>query len=54
MLAVVTKSYETARVLESYSENGEVNRNLAFHEAAVTLGKTINGRFLVICLEEIR
>eukprot|EP00268_Persea_americana_P011683 TRINITY_DN14922_c0_g1_i4.p1 TRINITY_DN14922_c0_g1~~TRINITY_DN14922_c0_g1_i4.p1 ORF type:complete len:1098 (+),score=235.69 TRINITY_DN14922_c0_g1_i4:589-3882(+) len=54
MLAIVSKSYETARVLESYSENGEVNHSLAFHEAAVALGKTINRRFLVICLEEIR
>lgn len=54
MLAIVTKSYETARALENYSENGEVNHNLALHEAAVTLGKTIKGRFLVICLDEIR
>ncbi|ONK71070.1 uncharacterized protein A4U43_C04F4410 [Asparagus officinalis] len=54
MLAVVCKSYKTASALESYCENGKVSRNSALHEAAATLGITINRRFPVICLEEIK
>ncbi|XP_077226812.1 gamma-irradiation and mitomycin c induced 1 [Tasmannia lanceolata] len=54
MLAVVCKSSKNSSSLEKYSENGEINRSSALHGAAATLGKKINGRFLVICLEEIR
>ncbi|KAF9592428.1 hypothetical protein IFM89_014918 [Coptis chinensis] len=54
MLAVVCKTYETASNLESYEEHGKVNYGSKLHEAAAELGKSINGRFLVICLEEIR
>lgn len=54
MLALVYKSYEAASSLEKYRENGGVSYNSALHESAATLGITINKRFPVICLEEIR
>nr|XP_010915961.1 structural maintenance of chromosomes flexible hinge domain-containing protein GMI1 [Elaeis guineensis] len=54
MLAIVCKSYEAASALEKYGEDGKVNRNSALHEVAANLGITINRRFSVICLEEIR
>ncbi|XP_043816102.1 structural maintenance of chromosomes flexible hinge domain-containing protein GMI1 isoform X2 [Manihot esculenta] len=54
MLAIVCSSYEAASTLEKYKENGEVDCNLAFHSVAAALGKHISGRFLVICLEDIR
>ncbi|KAJ9172218.1 hypothetical protein P3X46_015483 [Hevea brasiliensis] len=54
MLAIVCGSYEAASSLEKYKENGEVDSNVAFHAEAASLGKSISGRFLVICLEDIR
>ncbi|XP_038685259.1 structural maintenance of chromosomes flexible hinge domain-containing protein GMI1-like isoform X1 [Tripterygium wilfordii] len=54
MLAVVCKTYESADALEKYRQNGEVDCKLALHGKAASLGKTIDGRFLVICLEDIR
>ncbi|XP_026658564.2 structural maintenance of chromosomes flexible hinge domain-containing protein GMI1 isoform X2 [Phoenix dactylifera] len=53
MLAIVCKSYEAATALERYGADGKINRHSALHEAAATLGITINRRFPVICLEEI-
>ncbi|KAI0525135.1 hypothetical protein KFK09_004526 [Dendrobium nobile] len=54
MLAIVCKSYETARELEKHSEDGAVNHNCALHAAAAAVGIRIQRRFNVICLEEIR
>ncbi|KAL0926039.1 hypothetical protein M5K25_004420 [Dendrobium thyrsiflorum] len=54
MLAIVCKSYETARALEKHSEDGAVNHNCALHAAAAAIGIRIQRRFNVICLEEIR
>lgn len=54
MLAVVCKTYEAASAMEKYKEDGEVDSNLALHGKAAALGKPICGRFLVICLEDIR
>ena len=54
MLAVVSKSFEAASALEKYQQNGEVDCSNALHAEAIRLGKSINSRFLVICLEDIR
>lgn len=54
MVAVVCKSYEAARALEQYVHNGEVDSRLGLHAEATALGKSISGRFLVVCLEDIR
>ncbi|KAK8692758.1 hypothetical protein V6N13_070365 [Hibiscus sabdariffa] len=54
MLAVVCKSYYSAYALEQYGHNGEVDSNFGLHAEASALGKSISGRFLVVCLEDIR
>lgn len=54
MLAVVTRTFAAVGALEKYEQNGEVDRGNALYAEAAARGKTINGRFLVICLEEIR
>ncbi|XP_010267594.1 PREDICTED: uncharacterized protein LOC104604778 isoform X2 [Nelumbo nucifera] len=54
MLAVVCKSYAAASSLEKYEKNGKIDPEHALHATAAALGKSINGRFLVICLEDIR
>lgn len=54
MLAVVCKSYEHVILLETYEENGKVNRAHALHMFASELGQSINGRYGVICIEDIR
>ncbi|KAF3432812.1 hypothetical protein FNV43_RR23914 [Rhamnella rubrinervis] len=54
MLAVVTRTFAAVGALEKYEQNGEVDRRNALYAEAAARGKTINGRFLVICLDEIR
>lgn len=54
LFAVVCRSSEAARELEYYNQDGEVNYNLGLHAEAAALGKSINDRFLVICLEDVR
>lgn len=54
LFAVVCRSSEAARELEYYNQDGEVNYNLGLRAEAAALGKSINDRFLVICLEDVR
>ncbi|XVE58363.1 hypothetical protein DITRI_Ditri04bG0163800 [Diplodiscus trichospermus] len=54
MLAVVCRSYEAACALEQYDHNGEVDPKLGLYAEATALGKSISGRFVVVCLEDIR
>ncbi|XP_059434267.1 structural maintenance of chromosomes flexible hinge domain-containing protein GMI1 [Corylus avellana] len=54
MLAVVCRSFAAASALEKYEQNGEVHCRHALHAEASALGKSIKGRFLVVCLEDIR
>ncbi|KAK2635775.1 hypothetical protein Ddye_030567 [Dipteronia dyeriana] len=53
MLAVVCRSFEAVCALEMYEKNGEVDFTCALHALAAALGKSIVGRFNVICLEDI-
>ncbi|KAM4068715.1 hypothetical protein ACB094_12G034100 [Castanea mollissima] len=54
MLAVVCRSFVTASALENYEQNGEVDCGQALHAEAAARGNSINGRFLVMCLEDLR
>ncbi|KAK9049166.1 hypothetical protein SSX86_031867 [Deinandra increscens subsp. villosa] len=54
MLAVVCKYYEDIRLLERYRKNGTLNPKQALHMFARELGQSINGRYLVLCIEDIR
>ncbi|XP_039057685.1 protein DEFECTIVE IN MERISTEM SILENCING 3-like [Hibiscus syriacus] len=52
MFAVVCKSYYSADVhaLEQHGHNGEVDSRFGLHAKATALGKSLSGRFLVVCL----
>lgn len=54
MLAAVCRSLKEVLSLEMYKENGEVDILHGLHAQAAALGKSIVGRFHVICLENIR
>lgn len=54
MLAIVCKTYEGVKALENYDGEGSVNSKTGLHGLGSSIGRRINGRFLVICLEDIR
>lgn len=54
LLAVVCKSYKAASDLEKYDKNGNVNRACGLLALATECGKSLNGCYNVICLEDIR
>lgn len=54
MLAIVCKTSEAAYALEKYDHNGQIDCEHALYALASTLGKSITGRFSVICLDDIR
>ncbi|KAM6586559.1 hypothetical protein CsatA_009164 [Cannabis sativa] len=53
MLAVVARSFETAILLEKHKQTGDVDCSHVNHEKAPLLGQSINGRFIVICFDNI-
>ncbi|KAJ0013184.1 hypothetical protein Pint_20891 [Pistacia integerrima] len=53
ILALVCISFRAACALEEYEQNGEVNCTVGLHGKATERGKSIVGRFLVICLEDM-
>ncbi|XP_015577353.2 protein DEFECTIVE IN MERISTEM SILENCING 3 [Ricinus communis] len=54
MLAIVCRTVEGVKLLEKYDEEGKVNSSTGLHGLAASMGRKINGRFLVICLEDLR
>ncbi|CAN8254847.1 unnamed protein product [Cochlearia groenlandica] len=54
MLAVVCKSYGGVKALESYDGQGNIEKNSGFHGLGSSIGRAIEGRFDVICLENLR
>ncbi|CAN8268222.1 unnamed protein product [Cochlearia groenlandica] len=54
MLAIVCKNYESVQKLEIYDNQGNVDRNSGLHGLGSSIGRTIEGHFDVICLENIR
>lgn len=54
MLAIVCKTYEGVESLEKYDGKGSINGNSGLHGLGSSIGKTIAGRFMVICLEDLR
>ena len=53
MLAIVCKTYEGVKALEAYDNEGCINRSSGLHGLGACVGKALDGRFLVICLENI-
>ncbi|CAN1227947.1 Protein DEFECTIVE IN MERISTEM SILENCING 3 [Linum grandiflorum] len=54
MLAVVCKSYEGLKALETYDEEGNINKDSGIHALGASLGKALDGSISVICLEDLR
>ncbi|KVI04651.1 Histidine kinase-like ATPase, ATP-binding domain-containing protein [Cynara cardunculus var. scolymus] len=53
MLAVVCKNYKDVRFLETYKKNGRLDHNRALHMLAAGLGKSVIGRYHLLCIEDI-
>ncbi|KAI5423774.1 protein DEFECTIVE IN MERISTEM SILENCING 3 [Lathyrus oleraceus] len=54
MLAIVCSTNEGVKALEKYDPEGTINSNGGLHGIGSSTGKIINGRFVVICLEDLR
>lgn len=54
MLAIVCRTYEGVKVLEKYDADGTIISTAGIHGLGSSIGKSIKGRFLVICLEDLR
>ncbi|XP_050237479.1 protein DEFECTIVE IN MERISTEM SILENCING 3-like isoform X2 [Mercurialis annua] len=53
MLAIVCKTYEGLRALETYDKEGHIDSG-GLHGLGSTIGRALDGRFLAICLDNIR
>ncbi|KAK3163201.1 hypothetical protein QOZ80_1AG0000490 [Eleusine coracana subsp. coracana] len=54
MLALVCKTYDSVKGLEKYDKNGFIDKSSGLHGLARTIGKVLDGRFTVFCLENLR
>ncbi|XP_065847161.1 protein DEFECTIVE IN MERISTEM SILENCING 3-like [Euphorbia lathyris] len=54
MLGIVCKTYEGVKALETYDKEGHINSDSGIRGFGTTIGRTLDGRFLVICLENLR
>ncbi|CAI8598357.1 unnamed protein product [Vicia faba] len=54
MLAIVCKTYEGVKAIEMYDKEGCINKSSGLHGLGATIGRALDGRFLVICLEYLR
>ena len=54
MLAFVCKTYEGVKALETYDNEGQINKDFGLHGLSASIGKELDGRFLVFCLENLR
>ncbi|XP_019195552.1 PREDICTED: protein DEFECTIVE IN MERISTEM SILENCING 3-like isoform X3 [Ipomoea nil] len=53
MLAVVCKTYDGVRALETYNHDGFINKSSGLHGLGTSTGMSLDGRFLAICLESL-
>ncbi|KAF0917550.1 hypothetical protein E2562_020927 [Oryza meyeriana var. granulata] len=54
MLGVVCKTYDGVKGLETYDKEGIIDKTSGVHGLGRTIGKFLDGRFTVFCLENIR
>ncbi|TVU23047.1 hypothetical protein EJB05_32777 [Eragrostis curvula] len=54
MLALVCKTSDGVKSLEKYDEDGSIDKNSGVHGLGRTIGKFLDGRFTVFCLENSR
>ncbi|KVI07605.1 hypothetical protein Ccrd_014042 [Cynara cardunculus var. scolymus] len=53
MLALVCKTYDGVKTLETYDEEGLINRTTGLYGLGASIGRNLEGRFHVICLEQL-
>ncbi|XP_031495114.1 protein DEFECTIVE IN MERISTEM SILENCING 3-like isoform X2 [Nymphaea colorata] len=54
MLAIVCKTYEGIKALEKYDGEGKIDLRSGLHGLGTSIRRPISGRFLAICLEDLR
>lgn len=54
MLAIVCKTNEVVEALEMYSIEGQIDNSAGLHGLGLSIGRPLDGRFLVISLQELR
>ncbi|CAL5434732.1 unnamed protein product [Camellia sinensis] len=54
MLAVVCKTYDGVKALETYGNDGSVSKSSGLHGLGTSIGRHLDGHFQVICLENMR
>ncbi|XP_048427173.1 protein DEFECTIVE IN MERISTEM SILENCING 3-like isoform X2 [Pyrus x bretschneideri] len=54
MLSIVCKTYEGVKALEVYENEGCIKKSAGLHGLGSSIGRTLEGRFQVICLENLR
>ena len=54
MLALVCKAYDGVKGLEKYDKDGIIDKSSGVHGLGRSLGKILDGRFTVFCLENLR
>ncbi|RXI08283.1 hypothetical protein DVH24_022427 [Malus domestica] len=54
MLAIVCKTYEGVKALEVYENEGCIKKSAGLHGLGSSIGRTLDSRFQVICLENLR
>ncbi|XP_023533710.1 protein DEFECTIVE IN MERISTEM SILENCING 3-like isoform X3 [Cucurbita pepo subsp. pepo] len=54
MLAIVCRTYDGVKMLETYDKEGCINKSSGLHGLGASIGRNLDGRFLVICLEHLR
>lgn len=54
ILAIVCKTYEGVKALEIYDKEGCINKITGLHGLGASIGRALEGRFTVLCLENLR
>ncbi|CAL0319514.1 unnamed protein product [Lupinus luteus] len=54
MLAIVCRTYEGVEALQVYDNDGSINKCSGLHGLGASIGRALDGRFQVICLESLR
>ncbi|XP_062120111.1 protein DEFECTIVE IN MERISTEM SILENCING 3 isoform X2 [Humulus lupulus] len=54
MMAIVCKTNEGVKALEVYDNEGCINKTAGLHGIGASIGRALEGRFIVICLENLR
>lgn len=54
MLALVCMTYDGLKAIVSYDIEGSINKNSGLYGLGTAIGQTLEGRFNVFCLQNIR